>query len=60
MQNNDLRETARKSNVTLWQIADKLRVSEPTMTRKLRHELPEEEKQKLLETIKQLSKEASA
>ena len=45
--NLELRRTAKANGVALWQIADKLGISEPTMTRRLRSELPENEKQKI-------------
>lgn len=58
MKNLDLRNSAKAAGIPLWRIADALGVSEPTMTRKLRHELPENEKKQLLDLIKQLAKEA--
>lgn len=57
--NQDLRNAARDAGVPLWAIADVLHISEPTMTRKLRRELPEKEKQQLLEIIEQLAMEES-
>lgn len=54
--NNDLRESARKHGVPFWLIADTMGVSEPTMTRKLRRELPAEEKAKIFDIIENLSK----
>lgn len=52
--NLDLRETARKAGVYWWQIAEYLEISEPTLTRRLRHELPEEEKKMYLRIIEEL------
>ena len=43
--NQDLRNAARDAGVPLWAIADVLHISEPTMTRNLRRELPEIVKQ---------------
>ena len=57
MKNQEIREKAKKCGVKLWQIADKLGISEPTMTRKLRHELADGEKQKILNIIHELAKE---
>lgn len=57
MENMNLRRTAKAAKVPLWRIADAIGVSEPTMTRKLRHELPENEKKQLLDLIKQLARE---
>ncbi len=57
-QNNQvIRREARACNVPLWRIAVRLGISEPTMTRRLRTELPEEERQKILTVIHQLSEE---
>ena len=55
LSNQDLRATAKSKNVRLWKIADKLNISEPTMTRKLRRELPAEEKAKIIKIIDELS-----
>ena len=55
MNNQEIREAAKKSKVKLWQIADKLGISEPTMTRKLRHELADEEKHRILNIIHELA-----
>lgn len=56
--NLELRRTAKANGVALWQIADKLGISEPTMTRRLRSELPENEKQKILDIINELASSA--
>lgn len=57
MKNKEIREKAKKLGIRLWQIADKLGISEPTMTRKLRRELADGEKQKILNIIDELAKE---
>lgn len=57
-QNNQvIRREARACNVPLWRIAVRLGISEPTMTRRLRKELPEEERQKILDVIHRLAEE---
>lgn len=57
-QNNQvIRREARACNVPLWRIAVRLGISEPTMTRRLRTELPEEERQEILDVIHQLAEE---
>ena len=43
MENMNLRRTAKAAKVPLWRIAEVLGISEPTMTRKLRRELDEDE-----------------
>lgn len=55
MNNLELRTKARRNGVRLWEIADKLGVSEPTITRKLRRELPDNEKQRILAIIDEIA-----
>ncbi len=58
MENMDLRLYAKGAGVSLWRIADKLGVSEATVTRMLRKPLNEVEKRDLIGIIDQFSKEA--
>ena len=55
--NIDIRQKAKECSVSLWEIADKLNISESTMTRKLRRELPKKEKDQLFSIIEKLAKE---
>ncbi len=56
MQNNqEIREAIFKSNISKWIIAQELNIDPSTFSRKLRKELPEEEKEKILDIIKRLS-----
>ena len=55
MFNKDLRAYAKEKGVKLWQIAKAMGISEPTMTRKLRSELPETDKQTFRRIIDELS-----
>ena len=57
LNNSDLRQIAKNKGVALWEIADKLQISEPTMTRKLRRELPPEEKAQIFAIIDEISAE---
>lgn len=57
MCNMDLRQKAKEKGVFFWQIAAELGVSEPTMTRRLRFELSEQEKKMYLTIINKLSAE---
>lgn len=57
--NNDLREMAKNNDVRFWAIADKMNISEASMTRLLRKELPKEEKEKIISIINQIVKERS-
>ena len=53
--NNDIRETAKEKGIRLWEIAECLKISDPTMTRKLRKELPPTEKQAILNIIDEIA-----
>lgn len=55
MCNQDIREAIKKAGVRYWQVATKCNISDTTFTRRLRHELPDEEKAKIFEAIKLLS-----
>lgn len=57
LKNAEIRQRAKAAGVRFWQLADALGVSEPTMTRKLRHELDQAEKDRLLEIINQIAQE---
>lgn len=47
MCNTDIRAEAKEKHVFLYEIAEKLGISEPTMTRMLRRELPQEKKTRI-------------
>ena len=53
--NSDIRSTAKTKGVRLWEIAEFLKVSDPTMTQMLRRELPNEEKQRFLSIIEEIA-----
>lgn len=59
MCNIDVRRVAAGSGVRLWQVADALGIADAQLSRKLRKELPDEEKQKIFAIIKKLSQEVS-
>ena len=58
--NTDIRTTAKEKKVRFWEVAEYLKISEPTMTRKLRKELPEAEKQEIFKIIDELAAEKQA
>lgn len=58
MKNQDIRRTAAGAGVKLWQIADALGIADCNFSRKLRKELPDGEKTKILAIIEDLAKEA--
>lgn len=53
--NIDLRFEAKKNGVYLWQIAEELKIHDSKLSRILRHELPEDEKEKICSVIKKLA-----
>ncbi len=55
MKNTDIRKAASDNGIKLWQVADALGCSEFTFSRKLRRELPPEDKAKVLQIIRNLS-----
>lgn len=59
MKNNDIRQETQKANVKLWQIAEKLGVTDSTFSKMLRKELSAEQKEKIFTIITTLKKEDS-
>lgn len=57
MKNKDIREAAKQAGVCLWQIAECLNMNDGNFSRKLRRELPNQEKEKIVEIINELAKE---
>ena len=58
MHNKDIRQAAANAGVRLWQIAAAIGLNDGNFSRKLRMELPVEEKQKIFGIIEKLSREA--
>ena len=57
MKNLDIRQDCKESGVYLGQVAEYIGVCEMTLSRKLRRELPDEEKAKIRNIIAQLKAE---
>lgn len=55
--NTDIRTKAKSAGVRLWELANRLNISEPTITRKLRKELPQDEKERIFNIIDQIATE---
>ena len=55
--NVDIRNKAKEKGVKLWEIADKLGVNDGNLSRKLRRELPHEEKAQIFAIIDEISAE---
>lgn len=54
-ENCEIRNECRKHNVKLWELAEWIGVSEATMTRKLRRELPHEQQTHILAAIREIA-----
>ena len=59
MANLDIRAAAVAAGVRLWRVADALGIADASLSRKLRKELPQEEKEKIFSIIQKLSQEVS-
>lgn len=55
--NKEIRDAARGAGVRLWQIAECIGMNDGNFSRKLRRELPDQEKKEILEIIKTLAAE---
>lgn len=57
--NQTIRKYARDKGVCLWEVADYLEISEPSMTRKLRKELSDTERDNILSIIDKVAESKS-
>lgn len=57
MCNQELRTYAKEKGVCLWQVAQALGISEPTMTRRMRRELSQQDKQAMRDIVDALAAE---
>ena len=55
--NEEVRQLAKECGVKLWEIAEKLGCADATLSRKLRHDLTPADREKVLNIIRELSKE---
>lgn len=56
MKNIEIRNYAKKKRVKLWEIADVYGVSDVTLSKKLRYELSEKDKENIMQIIDDLAK----
>lgn len=59
MFNKDIREAIAAAKLRYWQVATAYGCTDGTFSRKLRRELPAEEKEKIFGIIRELSQEVS-
>lgn len=57
MRNAEIRDAAKTAGVFLWEIAERFGVSDCNFSRKLRKELPDGERERVLTIIKELAAE---
>lgn len=55
MANSDIKKYMREKKVALWRVADFLNLGDYTLSRKMRHELPEYDKKRILEIVDHLA-----
>lgn len=55
--NAEIRRAAKSAGVRLWRVAERLGINDGNFSRKLRRELPPEEREKILDIIKDLAAE---
>ena len=53
--NNDVKSYAKKQGVFLWEIAEAIGLADSNFSRKLRRELPDNEKQRILAIIDEIA-----
>lgn len=59
MQNTDIRNKAKENGVKLWQIAERLSITDGNFSRRLRRELSQEEKARVFAIIREITKEGA-
>ena len=57
MENVDIRSAFMSAGIKQWEVAAAVGVSESHFSKKLRHKLPAEDKQRIFEAIEQLAQE---
>lgn len=55
--NQDIREVSKEAGVKLWQIAERLGMTEWSFSRKMRRELLPEEKMRIMEAVSKIREE---
>ena len=55
MKNEDVRNAVKTAGLKLWQVADALNMTDATFSRKLRHELDAETKERIFEIVRTIN-----
>ena len=53
--NIEIRECAKKNGVKLWMVAEAMGIADSGLSKKLRRELPKDERERILSVINQLA-----
>lgn len=53
--NKEIRDAAKRTGVRLWQVAESIGISDANFSRKLRRELPQQERDNILGIIHELA-----
>lgn len=59
-ENMEIRTAAKKAGVKLWEVAEALGITDGMFSRKLRRELPEAERKRLLHIVADIAKRKEA
>ena len=59
MKNKEIREAIASAKIRYWQVAEAYGCTDSSFSRKLRKELPQEEKEKIFSIIEKLAQEVS-
>jgi hypothetical protein len=57
LKNEWIREMAKSKGILLWQIADRLGITDGNFSRRLRHEMTQEEQERIRVIINELAEE---
>lgn len=57
--NTAIREAAKKNGVCLWQVAEAIGISDASFSRKLRRELPDAERERVMGAIEKLAENSA-
>lgn len=58
MANGQIKKAAAEKGVRLWKIAERLKITDSTFSRRLRYEMPEEEQRHILRIIDEIARES--
>lgn len=58
--NESCRRHAKNNGVYLWQVADRLGISESALTKKIRHEFSDKDREAFINAVDQIVKERAA